>query len=95
MEIGCKLAVLGTAVACTLTGSVAGFGPVEAAAIVGYSPDEQLVHWTEISSTDEYHDHRGSGRAIRLSSSRWCTRFLEKRVLKGLPSASRPEAGWY
>jgi hypothetical protein len=47
MEIGCKLAVLVTAVACTLTGSVAGFGPVEAAVIVGYSPDEKLVHWME------------------------------------------------
>jgi hypothetical protein len=63
MEIDCRLAVLGTAVACTLRGTVANSGPIEAATIVGYDPDEQIVHWMEISSTGEYHDHKGNGRA--------------------------------
>src|SRR5689334_4644253 len=59
MEIDCKPAALGTAVACTLKGTVTGFGPVEASAIVGYDPEGQIVHWMEISSTGEYHDHKG------------------------------------
>lgn len=59
MEIDCRLAVLGTAVACTLRGKIANSGPIEAATIVGYDPDEQTVHWMEISSTGEYHDHKG------------------------------------
>jgi hypothetical protein len=59
MVIDCKPAALGAAVACTLVGQIAGIGPVEAASVVGYSPDERLVHWMEISSTREYHDHKG------------------------------------
>jgi hypothetical protein len=59
MDIDCKPAALGAAVACTLVGQIAGIGPVEAASVVGYSPDERLVHWMEISSTREYHDHKG------------------------------------
>jgi len=66
MEIDCRQAALGTAVACTLTGSMAGFGPLEAAAIVGYNQDEHLVHWMEISSTGEYHDHRGKWQGDRI-----------------------------
>ena len=59
MEIDCRTAVLGTAVACTLRGNIENSGPIEAATIVGYDPDEQTVHWMEISSTGEYHDHKG------------------------------------
>ena len=66
MEIECRQAALGTAVACTLTGRMAGFGPLEAAAIVGYNQDEHLVHWMEISSTGEYHDHRGKWKGDRI-----------------------------
>lgn len=66
MAIDCKLAALGAAVACTLIGSVASFGPIEATAIVGYNPDEQVVHWMEISSTSEYHDHKGRWKGDRI-----------------------------
>jgi len=31
--------------------------------VIGYSPDEHIVRWMEISSTGEYHDHRGSWKA--------------------------------
>lgn len=33
---------------------------MEAAAVIGYNPDEKVVRWMEISSTGEYHDHRGA-----------------------------------
>ena len=59
MAIDCKPAALGAAVACSLIGQIDGIGPIEAASVVGYSPDERLVHWMEISSTREYHDHKG------------------------------------
>jgi hypothetical protein len=59
MNIDCRLVAPGAAVACTLSGNVANSGPIEAANIIGYDPEEQIVHWMEISSTGEYHDHRG------------------------------------
>src|SRR5689334_12414968 len=58
MKIDCKRAALGAAVNCTIAGQSAG-GRIEAAAVIGYSPDEKVVRWMEISSTAEYHDHRG------------------------------------
>jgi hypothetical protein len=65
-EIDCKVAALGAAIACALRGDVSGSGPIGAATIVGYDPEERIVHWMEISSTGEYHDHRGkwNGRTI-------------------------------
>jgi hypothetical protein len=59
MEFDCQSAALGRAVVCRLTGNVSGFGQIEAASVVGYNPEEKLVHWMEISSTEEYHDHKG------------------------------------
>jgi len=55
----CKRTSLGAAVVCTIAARIPGVGPIEAAAVIGYSPDEQRVRWMEISSTGEYHDHRG------------------------------------
>ena len=66
MEIDCKSAALGAAVVCRLTGTVSGFGPVEAASVVGYDPEEKIVHWMEISSTGEYHDHKGPWKKDRI-----------------------------
>jgi len=54
----CKLAALGAAVNCLIRADVSG-NHVEAATVIGYSPDERVVRWMEISSTGEYHDHRG------------------------------------
>ncbi len=59
LAIDCKRASLGAAVSCLIAGRLPGVGPVEAAAVIGYSPDEQQVRWMEISSTGEYHDHKG------------------------------------
>ena len=66
MEIDCKSAALGAAVACRLTGTVSGFGPVEAASVVGYDAEEKVVHWMEVSSTGEYHDHKGLWKKDRI-----------------------------
>jgi hypothetical protein len=57
--IDCSPAALGAAVNCSIAVQIEGFGPVEAAAVIGFSPDEKVVRWMEISSTGEYHDHRG------------------------------------
>ena len=59
LTLDCKRTALGAAVTCGLTGKMPNVGPIEAAAVIGYSPDEQVVRWMEISSTGEYHDHRG------------------------------------
>ncbi len=59
MAIDCEIAARGAAVACTFTGQSVAVGRIEAAAVIGYSPDEKVVRWMEISSTGEYHDHRG------------------------------------
>ena len=64
----CKRAALGAAVACTIAGKVPGVGAIEASTVIGYSPDEKRVRWMEISSTGEYHDHKGpwNGDAIEF-----------------------------
>ena len=57
--IDCQSAALGMAVACHIAADVSGAGRVEASTVIGYSPDERVVRWMEISSSGEYHDHRG------------------------------------
>jgi hypothetical protein len=54
----CKAAALNAAVTCLIAADVSGTR-IEAATVIGYSPDEHLVRWMEISSTGEYHDHHG------------------------------------
>src|SRR5262245_31132604 len=54
-----RKAALGAAVSFTLSGKMAGFGPFEAATIVGFNADDSRVYWMEISSTGEYHTHLG------------------------------------
>jgi hypothetical protein len=91
-EMDCRVAALGVAIACTLSGNVSGSGPIEAATIVGYDPEERIVHWMEISSTGEYHDHRGkwNGQTIAFEplvyscSSKKCT----ERFSLSFPSAN-------
>jgi len=59
LTIDCKPTALGAAVNYSFSGQLAGVGRLEAASVIGYSPDEKVVRWMEISSTGEYHDHRG------------------------------------
>ena len=67
IDIDCRLAALGAAVACTLSGNVASSDRIEAASVVGYDPEERIVHWMEISSTGEYHDHRGKWKGETIA----------------------------
>jgi len=62
ITIDCDVVALGAAVNCLIAGELPGVGPIAAAAVVGYSPDKGLVRWMEISSTGEYHDHKGKWR---------------------------------
>jgi hypothetical protein len=59
MTLDCKRTALGAAVTCGFAGKLPNVEPIEAAAVISYSPEEQVVRWMEISSTGEYHDHRG------------------------------------
>ncbi|HTT00725.1 MAG TPA: hypothetical protein VMG11_01445 [Steroidobacteraceae bacterium] len=61
----CKSAALNAAVSCLIAADVSG-SRVEAATVIGYSPDEHLVRWMEISSTGEYHDHHGRWNGNRI-----------------------------
>jgi len=66
LTIDCRPTALGAAVVCDFRGNVADSGSVEATAVVGYSPDEHVVRWMEISSSGEYHDHRGNWKGNAL-----------------------------
>jgi hypothetical protein len=63
----CAPTALHRAVTCHMWADLAG-DRIEAALLIGYSPDEQLVRWMEIASSGEYHDHRGrwKGDAIQF-----------------------------
>jgi hypothetical protein len=63
--IDCKPAALGVAVNCLIGADVSG-SHIEAATVIGYSPNEHVVRWMEISSTGEYHDHRGTWRGNEI-----------------------------
>lgn len=68
VAVDCVPAALARAVACTFAGQIERAGKMEASAVIGYSPDEARVHWMEISSTGEYHNHIGvwDGDTIRF-----------------------------
>jgi len=62
----CKPAALGAAVSCLIAADISGTR-IEAATVIGYSPDDHLVRWMEISSTGEYHDHRGQWKGNQIA----------------------------
>jgi hypothetical protein len=66
LTLDCKRTALGAAVTCGFAGKLPNVGPIEAAAVIGYSPDEQVVRWMEISSTGEYHDHKGRWKSDEI-----------------------------
>lgn len=68
LTLDCQRTALGAAVTCGFAGKLPNVGPIQATAVIGYSPEEQVVRWMEISSTGEYHDHRGrwKGDAIEF-----------------------------
>jgi hypothetical protein len=66
LTLDCKRTALGAAVTCGFFGKLPNVGPIEAAAVIGYSPEEKVVRWMEISSTGEYHDHRGRWKADEI-----------------------------
>lgn len=79
LTIDCRPTALGAAVVCDLKGSMADSGSVEATAVVGYSPDERVVRWMEISSSGEYHDHRGGWKGNALEFEPLTYTVLGKR----------------
>lgn len=78
LTLDCKRTALGAGVACAFAGKIPNAGPIEAAAVIGYSPEEQVVRWMEISSTGEYHDHRGrwNGDALEFEPRKKAIEYL-------------------
>jgi hypothetical protein len=66
LTVDCKRTALGAALVCNFEGKLPTVGPIEATAVIGYSPDEQVVRWMEISSTGEYHDHKGRWKGDQI-----------------------------
>ena len=66
ISIDCERAALGAAVSCRFAGELPGVGPIEASSVIGFSPDEKVVRWMEISSTGEYHDHKGRWKGDQI-----------------------------
>jgi hypothetical protein len=54
----CRKTALGKAVACTMSGKVAGMGPIEASFLIGYDTTARNVHFMGITSDEEVHDHK-------------------------------------
>jgi hypothetical protein len=48
LTLDCKRTALGAAVTCGFAGRLPNVGPTEAAAVIGYSPDEQVVRWIDL-----------------------------------------------
>jgi hypothetical protein len=62
----CKKTALGKAVACTMSGKVAGMGPIEASFLIGYDTTAKNVHFMGITSDEEVHDHKCMWKASTL-----------------------------
>lgn len=61
--------------ACNLLAECAVAGPMEATLLIGYDAEENVVHFMGVSSTGEYHDHRGQwkGNAIEFERLTYTT----------------------
>jgi hypothetical protein len=58
LTMDCAPTALRKAVSCHVWVEL-GRDQIEAAFMIGYNPDEQVVRWMEIASSGEYHDHKG------------------------------------
>jgi hypothetical protein len=92
LTIDCKRTALGAAVNCLFVGQLPGAGRIEAASVIGYSPDEQVVRWMEISSTREYHDHRGRWKGNEIEFEPMAYTISGKQATEHL-SVAFPSAG--
>jgi hypothetical protein len=92
LTLDCKRTALGAAVTCGFAGTLPSLGPIEATAVIGYSPEEQVVRWMEISSTGEYHDHKGRWKADTIEFEPLEYSISGKRAIERLRIAF-PAAG--
>jgi hypothetical protein len=75
LRMDCTSTALGKAVIAHFFGRLPDLGRFEASTVIGYSPEEQVVRWMEITSTGEYHDHRGRwhGEVIEFEPFKFTT----------------------
>ncbi len=82
VTIDCESAARGMAVNCRMASDETGGGHVEAASVIGYSPDEQLVRLMEISSSGSYHDHKGPWRGNEIQFEPLTYSISGKKVIE-------------
>lgn len=93
VTIQCEPAALGMAVSCRMASDETGGGHAEMVSIIGYSPDDRLVHLMEVSSSGSYHEHKGrwDGNVIqfdRMSKSVAGKQIVEDFLI-GFPSPGK------
>jgi hypothetical protein len=93
VSIQCEPVALAMAVSCRMASEESGGGHVEVMSIIGYSPDDQLVHLMEVSSSGSYHEHKGRwiGNVIQFERM---SKFVEgKQIVEdfsiGFPSPGK------
>ena len=90
VTIQCEAAALGMAVSCRVASDETGGGHAETVSIMGYSPDDQLVHLMEVSSSGSYHEHKGRWKGNVIQFERMVKVVAGKRIVEefsiGFPS---------
>jgi hypothetical protein len=86
----CESAALGMAVSCRMASDETGGSHAEMASIIGYSPDDRLVHLMEVSSSGTYHEHKGRWNGNVIQFERMSKSVAGKQIVEdfsiGFPS---------
>lgn len=93
VTIQCEPVALAMAVSCRMASEETGGGPVEVMSIIGYSPDDQLVHLMEVSSSGSYHEHKGRWNGNVIQFERMSKSVAGKQIVEefsiGFPSPGK------
>jgi hypothetical protein len=93
VTIQCEPVALAMAVSCRTASQETGGDLVEVTSIIGYSPDDQLVHLMEVSSSGSYHEHKGRWNGNVIQFERMSKSVAGKQVVEdfsiGFPSPGK------
>ena len=82
VTIQCEPAALGMAASCRMASDETGGGHAEMVSIIGYSPDDQLVHLMEVSSSGSYHEHKGRWNGNVIQFERMSKSVAGKQIVE-------------
>lgn len=93
VTIECERTVLGMAVICRMASEQTGGDHLEVTSLIGYSPDDHLVHLMEVSSEGEYHEHKGHWKGNLIQFEPLAKLFGGKQTVEdfsiGFPAPGR------